>query len=140
MGAKCVMYQIKEEHLLKINNAIIKYDEDNRPGIRDGAGSDLYFQLESINYENDPIRKSALAIYTANSHIFNNGNKRTAWALADAILGEYGFYINANADELVEFSCWVASVEIPDKMSKEELVEEIIKWIKIRVCRLDNDS
>jgi death-on-curing family protein len=134
------MYIITEEYLVKLNSGIIKNDDDNRPGIRDGAGSDLYFQLEAINYEEDPITKSSLAIYTSNSHIFNNGNKRTAWALADAILGEYGFYLKANPDEIVEFSCWVASIEIPDKMSKEELVEEIIKWIKVRISRLGSDS
>lgn len=113
------MYTITEEHLLAINSFIIKNDEDRRPGIRDGAGSDLYFQIAAINREDDPIIKAALAIFTANSHIFNNGNKRTAWALADAILGEYGYYIKADADELVGFLCWVASIEVPEKMSKD---------------------
>lgn len=84
-----------------------------------------------------PIAKATLAIFTANSHIFNNGNKRTAWALADAILGEYGYYIKENADEIVEFMCWVASIEIPDKMSKEKLVEEIAEWIEVRISRLE---
>lgn len=130
------MYRITEKDLIAINSAMVQSDEDCRPGVRDGAGSDLYFQLEAINYENDPIIKAALAIYTANSHIFNNGNKRTAWALADAILGEYGYYIKANTDELVDFMCWVASIEIPDKMPKEELVNEIVKWIKERICEL----
>lgn len=134
------MFIITEEYLVEINRVLIKNDEDNRPGIRDGAGSDLYFQLEAINYEKDPIIKSSLAIYASNSHIFNNGNKRTAWVLADAILGEYGFYLKADADEIVEFSCWVASIEIPDKMSKEELVEEITKWITVRIRLLDSDS
>jgi len=133
------MYPITEDHLLAINSFIIEEDEDCRPGIRDGAGSDLYFQIAAINREDDPIMKAALAIFTANSHIFNNGNKRTAWALADAILGEYGHYIEADADEIVGFLCWVASIEVPDKMSKDELVEEIVKWIKIRTCRLERD-
>ena len=99
-----------EEHLLAINSFIIKDDEDRRPGIRDGAGSDLYFQLAAINREDDPIMKAALTIFTANSHIFNNGNKRTAWALADAILGEYGCYIEAEADDIVGFMCWGSPV------------------------------
>jgi death-on-curing family protein len=131
------MYPITEEHLIALNSFIIKDDEDCRPGIRDGAASDLHFQLAAINYENDPIAKATLAIFTANSHIFNNGNRRTAWALADAILGEYGYYIKENADEIVEFMCWVASIEIPDKMSKEKLVEEIAEWIEVRISRLE---
>ena len=57
-------------------------------------------------------------------------------ALADAILGEYGCYIKVDADEIVGFLCWVASIEVPDKMSKDELVEEIVKWIKIRTVGL----
>ena len=134
------MYPITEDHLLAINSFIIKDDEDRRPGIRDGAGSDLYFQLAAINREDDPIMKTALAIFTANSHIFNNGNKRTAWALADAILGEYVCYIKENSDEIVGFLCWVASIEVPGKMSKDELVEEIVKWIRIRTCRLERNS
>ena len=92
------MYTIMEEHLLAINSFIIKDDEDRRPGIRDGAGSDLYFQLAAINREDDPIMKA------------NNGNKRTAWALADAILGEYGCYIEAEADDIVGFMCWGSPV------------------------------
>jgi len=130
------MDDITEEYVKAMNDDVIEDDEDYRPGIRDGAGSDLYWQLEAINREKDPIIKAALSIFTANSHIFNNGNKRTAWELADAILGEYGYYIKANEDELVEFSCWVASIEIPDKMSKEELVDKILKWIRVRICKL----
>ena len=130
------MDSITQEQLLAMNSHIIKHDEDNRPGIREGAGSDLYFQLDAINYETDPIIKASLAIYTANSHIFNNGNKRTAFALADTILGEYGYYIEVDKDELISFSCWVAGI-IPDAMPKDDVVEAIIKWIKTRICRLE---
>jgi death-on-curing family protein len=129
------MDPITEEQLLAMNSHIIKFDEDNRPGIRDGAGSDLYFQLEAINYETDPIMKASLAIYTANSHIFNNGNKRTAFALADTILGEYGYYIDVERDDVIGFSCWVAGID-PNAISKEDVIEEIIKWIETRICRL----
>ncbi|MCX6677565.1 MAG: type II toxin-antitoxin system death-on-curing family toxin [Methanothrix sp.] len=130
------MDPITEEQFLAMNSHIIKYDDDNRPGIRDGAGSDLYFQLEAINYETDPIMKASLAIYSANSHIFNNGNKRTAFALADIILGEYGYYIGVERDELIGFSCWVARID-PNAISKEDVIEEIIKWIKTRMRRLE---
>lgn len=130
------MDPITEENLLGMNKRIIKYDEDNRPGIREGAGSDLYFQLEAINYERDPITKAALAIYTANSHIFNNGNKRTAFELADVILGEYGHYIKVDRDELIRFSCWVAGI-IPDDVDKDDVMEEIIKWIKPKIRELE---
>jgi death-on-curing family protein len=126
------MDPITEEQLLAMNRHILKNDEDNRPGIRDGAGSDLYFQLEAINYETDPIMKASLAIYTANSHIFNNGNKRTAFGLADAILGEYGYYIDVDIDELIRLSCWVGGI-IPDDVDKDDVIEEIIKWINARI-------
>jgi len=130
------MDPITEEQLYVMNKLIIEHDEDNREGVRDGAGSDLYFQLEAINRETDPIMKAALAIYTANSHIFNNGNKRTAFALADVILGEYGYYIDVDSDELIRFSCWVGAI-IPDEMDKDGAVEEIIKWIKARIRELE---
>jgi death-on-curing family protein len=131
------MYLITEQQLLAMNAYIIRHDEDCRPGVRDGAGSDLYFQLEAINYEEDPFVKAALALFTANSHIFNNGNKRTAFALADAILGEYGYYIKENEDEIVRFACWIAGIEVPEKMEKEDLIKEILNWMRPRVCRLE---
>jgi death-on-curing family protein len=130
------MNPITEEQFLAMNSYIIKYDDDNRPGIRDGAGSDIYFQLEAINYETDPIMKASLSIYTANSHIFNNGNKRTAFALADIVLGEYGYYIDVERDELISFSCWVAGID-PNAISKEDVIEEIVKWIKTKMRRLE---
>lgn len=130
------MDQITEEYLKVMNGRIIKDDEDCRPGIRSGAGSDLYFQLDAINYEKDPIMKAALAIYTSNSHIFNNGNKRTAFALADVILGEYGYYIEVDKNELIKFSCWIAGV-IPDDVDKDNVIEDIIKWVKTRIRKLE---
>ncbi len=131
------MYRITEQQLLEMNAHIIEDDEDCRPGVRDGAGADLYFQLEAINYEVDPFVKAALALFTANSHIFNNGNKRTAFALADVVLGEYGYYIKENADEIVRFTCWIASIEVPYEMEKEDLIEEILNWVRPRVCSLE---
>jgi death-on-curing family protein len=77
-----------------------------------------------------------LAIYTANSHIFNNGNKRTAFGLADVILGEYGYYIDVDRDELIRFSCWVGSI-IPGDVDKDDVVEEILKWVKTRIRVLE---
>lgn len=129
------MNPITEDYLNVINKLIIKYDEDNRTGVREGAGSDLYFQLDAINYETDPIIKASLAIYTSNSHIFNCGNKRTAFALADIILGEYGFYIDVEKKELIRFSCWVASID-PNETSKEETIEAIINWIRPKIREL----
>lgn len=77
-----------------------------------------------------------MAIYTSNSHIFNCGNKRTAFALADVILGEYGLYIGAEKNDLIEFSCWVAGID-PNEVPKEVVVEEIIKWIRGRIRKLE---
>ncbi len=126
------MYRITEQQLLEMNAHIIKGDEDRRPGVRDGAGADLY-----INYEEDPFVKAALALFTANSHIFNCGNKRTAFALADVVLGEYGYYIKENADEIVRFACWIASIEVPYEMEKEDLIKEILNWVGPRICSLE---
>jgi len=131
------MYLITEQQLLAMNAYIVRDDEDCRPGIRDGAGADLYFQLEAINCESDPFTKAALALFTANSHIFNNGNKRTAFALADSILGEYGCYIKENEGEIVRFVCWIASIEVPEKMDKEDLIKEILNWVRPRIYRLE---
>ena len=42
------MDDITEEYVKAMNDDVIEDDEDYRPGIRDGAGSDLYWQLEAI--------------------------------------------------------------------------------------------
>ena len=33
----------------------------------------------------------------------------------------------------------VSSIEVPDKMSKDELVDEIVEWTKVRIRRLEKD-
>ena len=35
--------------------------------------------------------------------------------------------------------CRVASIEVPDKMPKDELVDEIVEWAKVRIRRLEKD-
>jgi death-on-curing family protein len=127
---------ITEEYLDIINKRIIKYDEDCRDGVRNGAGSDLYFQLEAINRETDPIVKASLAIYSSNAHIFNCGNKRTAFALTDIILGEFGYYIDVETEELIRFSCWVAAID-PNEIAKEDVLAEIMNWIKPKIRELE---
>jgi death-on-curing protein len=59
------------------------------PGIRNPAT--LQFLVEAINRETDLFRKAALALFLADRHPFWDGQKRTAFELADLILRENGY-------------------------------------------------
>lgn len=124
-----------EDYVMGMHDDQIKDDPDAAPGLRFGA-SDLYFILERINYEQDAIVKAAFALFLANVHVFNDGNKRTAYILADTILREEGeCYINENDDEIIRFMRRVATLKIPDEISKDKLIEEILGWVGQRVCK-----
>jgi len=55
-----------------------------------------------INREKDVFRKAAQILYTiAAQHPFFDGNKRTAFASAENVLGQAGYYLEADDNEVV---------------------------------------
>jgi len=84
------MKEVTSEKVIQIHDYLIEETGGN-PGIRDSAT--LYFLVDAINREADLFRKAAYALLLAERHPFWDGQKRTAFMLADGILreGGYGF-------------------------------------------------
>ena len=85
------MKEVTSEIVRQIHDYLIEETGGN-PGIRDSAT--LYFLVDAINRENDPFRKAAYALFLAERHPFWDGQKRTAFMLADGILRESGYYFD----------------------------------------------
>ena len=73
--------------------------------------------------ERTPWDKAALALYTiAALHPFNDGNKRTAFVVANLILQLAGWEVVVDDDEMAEFVLLVAM--------KRESKMQIKKWLR----------
>lgn len=79
----------------------------------------LELLVYKLNRERDIFRQAALFLHAiAAQHPFFDGNKRTAFATAENVLGEAGYYLNAETDEIVnlmkkiaEYKCSVQMIE-----------------------------
>jgi len=79
------MDELTDKKVIQIHDFLIE-EMGGEPGIRDPAT--LYFVVEAINYETDLFRKAAQALFLADRHPFWDGQKRTAFELADLTLIE----------------------------------------------------
>jgi death on curing protein len=85
----------------------------------------LEFMIYRVNRVNKVIYRSALILYCiASKHPFNDGNKRTAFLTAEIVLGQEGYHIVAEQDEIVEFMLNVAEYRFDTK--------GVEKWIRKR--------
>lgn len=91
-------------------------------GIRDRGTLD--YLVERINDEEDVFRRAAWALYMADQHPFWDGQKRTAFYLADMILRVEGYYIHEDQDKIISTLTKIARYECTGK------IEEIEKWLR----------
>lgn len=68
-------------------------------GIRDRGNLD--YLVERINEKEDVFWRAAWAFYLADQHPFWDGQKRTAFYLADMILRGEGYYIHEEQDKVI---------------------------------------
>jgi death on curing protein len=95
------------------------------PGIRDLAT--LHFLVEAINRETDSFRKAAHALFLADRHPFWDGQKRTAFELADLILRENGYLFDrGDKAKIMRMMIKIAEYECPEG----EEIDRIAQWIK----------
>ncbi|MCX9011543.1 MAG: type II toxin-antitoxin system death-on-curing family toxin [Candidatus Methanoperedens sp.] len=110
------MEYITVAEIIEIHNEIIKRYGGTR-GIRDEGT--LQLLAYKINREKDIFRRAALALHMiAVGHPFFDGNKRTAFAMAENELGEAGHYFDAGTEEVIdlmrdiaEYKCSLKAVE-----------------------------
>lgn len=95
------------------------------PGIRDPAT--LHFLVNAINRETDLFRKAAHALFLADRHPFWDGQKRTAFELADLILRENGYrFERYDKPEIMNVLKMIAEYQCPEG----EEIDRIALWIK----------
>lgn len=110
------MEYITVMEIIEIHDEIIKRYGGTR-GIRDEGT--LQLLVYKMSREKDAFRRAALALHMiAVGHPFFDGNKRTAFAMAENELGEPGYYINAEAEEVIglmrkiaEYKCTLKAIE-----------------------------
>jgi death-on-curing protein len=118
------MSKLTEEVVIQIHDFLIE-ETGGLPGVRDPGA--LYFLVRAINAETDVLRKAAIALFLADRHPFWDGQKRTAFELADSFLREAGYYFDRSDKERIEkMMKRIAEYECPEG----EEVEAILKWVR----------
>jgi death-on-curing protein len=125
------MEELTEKKLIQIHDFLIE-EMGGEPGIRDPAT--LFFIVESINCEPDLFRKAALALFLADRHPFWDGQKRTAFVLADDILREKGYcFARRDKSEIMRAMVKIAEYKCPEG----EEIDAITKWVKRMAVKLE---
>lgn len=125
------MEELTEKKVMQIHDFLIE-ETGGDPGIRDPAT--LYFLVEAINYETDLFRKAAQALFLADRHPFWDGQKRTAFVLADDILRERGYcFDKKDKAEIMRVMVRIAQYKCPGG----EEIDTIAKWVKRMVVKLE---
>jgi death-on-curing protein len=125
------MEELTEKKVIQIHDFLIE-EMGGEPGIRDPAT--LFFIVEAINYEADLFRKAAQALFLADRHPFWDGQKRTAFELADLILRQNGFsFDRSDKAEIMRVMVKIAEYRCPEG----EEIDTIARWVKKKVLKLE---
>jgi death on curing protein len=111
---------LNPEKILDIHKLIIR----NFGGI-DGVlcQGTIDYLVDQINAESDLFRKAALALHiVANCHPFLDGNKRSAFQIAELILSSEGYAISAKEEIIIQMLLRIASYECQ--------VDEVKIWLE----------
>jgi death-on-curing protein len=121
------MCPINVEKICQIHEQIIQLSErseDCGASVRE-IGTLEFLVNCALSVDNNPETNAAIAmVQIASRHPFDNGNKRTAFQVADFILASDGFYLHADPEKTERVLIKIASYECDDEIEKVE------KWIK----------
>jgi death-on-curing protein len=125
------MEELTEKKVIQIHDFLIE-EMGGEPGLRDPAT--LSFIVEAINYETDLFRKAAHALFLADRHPFWDGQKRTAFELADLILRQNGYrFDRSDKAEIMRVMVKIAEYRCPEG----EEIDTIARWVKKKVLKLE---
>ena len=114
------MEKLSVEKIIEIHNNIIE-DFGGERGIRDLAT--IEYLIYQLDRKSTIFHKAAITLYAiCTDHPFIDGNKRTAFVVADNLLKEGGYCIQASDNEVVEFMLEVAQYT--------HTTTSVEKWIK----------
>jgi len=110
------MEEFNVKRIIEIHDDIIKEYGGTGGLLTQGT---LELLVYKVNSEKDVFKQAALTLYTiAAQHPFFDGNKRTAFATAENVLRDAGYYLHADDDEVVnlmqkiaEYKCTVKTIE-----------------------------
>jgi death-on-curing protein len=117
---------LTSEKILDIHKLIIS----NFGGI-DGVlcRGTIDYLVDQINAESDLFRKAAIALhFVANCHPFLDGNKRSAFQIAELILSSEGYAITAKEERIILMLLRIASYQCQ--------VDEVKLWLLKNTDRL----
>lgn len=110
------MAELTGESIIEIHDDIIKEYGGTGGLLTRGT---LELLVYKVNREKDAFRQAALILHIiAAQHPFFDGNKRTAFATAENVLRDAGYYLDADDNEVVnlmqkiaEYKCTVKTIE-----------------------------
>jgi death-on-curing protein len=117
---------LTSEKILDIHELIIS----NFGGI-DGVlcQGTIDYLVDQINAESDLFRKAAVALHiVANCHPFLDGNKRSAFQIAELILSSEGYGIIAKEERIIKMLLRIASYQCQ--------VDEVKIWLLKNTAQL----
>ena len=123
------MTEISTQKIIKIHNHIIRKYGGSDGNLNIGTIDFLIFEY---NKKNDVFEKAALILYRIiQGHPFIDGNKRTAFRVADFVLRGEEYHIHTEAQEILDFLLKIA------KTNSDDCDILLIKnWIKRKSRRL----
>lgn len=99
--------ELSVDQVIDFHNDIIRH-YGGEPGLRDPATLD--YIVYQVNKTGNMYRKASAALHgICTKHPFIDGNKRTAFVVANNILGNYRYKIGTSNDDVVSFMLEVAS-------------------------------
>lgn len=125
-GYEDLMDYLIAKKIIEIHDVIIK-EYGGTDGMRDEGALELL--AYKINREKNVFRRAALILHTiATQHPFFDGNKRTALVMAEKVLDDEGYYLDAEAKEKVGLMRNIA-----EYTSSSKAIE---KWIKEKARKI----
>jgi death-on-curing protein len=121
-----MMIRLTSKMVIEMHDYLIEI-EGGEPGFRDIGTLD--YLMDNINHEEDLFKKAAWALFLADRHPFWDGQKRTAFQLADLILRDFGYHIHAEDEEIIQALIKIAEYKCD--------IEKITRWVRRRARRLE---
>ena len=111
---------LTSEKILEIHQLIIRNFGGTDGVLCQGT---IDYLVDQVNAQQDLFRQAAIALHVvADRHPFLDGNKRSAFQIAELILSSEGYFITAKEEEIIELLLKIASYQCH--------VDEVRKWLE----------
>lgn len=125
---------LKDMHDNILQEAVLAGEEVTKGILDEGNLYEIIYRVNKKYHEDDIenlFEKAAWALYLADCHPFWDGQKRTAYQLADLILRSEGYHIHAEEGEVIGVLTRIARYECHKNVPK------IKEWLRKRTWKLD---